>query len=739
MMRRRQKIGTSKRSRSTTSSLVGGEALETRRLLAFDPSPIEQAFMEDINRMRLDPQGELSILLSSTNPLRARDPAVQAALDFFNVSGTLLAQQWAELEPTHPVAWNEDLIDAALKHTIEMRNADSQSHQLPGEPDLGQRVRNEGYSPLRRATENIYAFAESHIHGHAGFVIDWGEGPGGIQSPAGHRINYMDDAVDEVGISVIAENSSTTDVGPLLTTQNFGRRGGYVAQILGVVYDDNNSNGIYDPGEGFNNMDITVTGTGGTFTTQTLTAGGYQLEVPAGNYEVRVEGSPLAGQLVVGNVTMGDRNVKVDFEVNSSNQPPLARNDVATTTEDNAVTINVVSNDTSANGSILNNTITLVSGPNNGSAEVLSNGRIIYTPNPNYSGTDQLRYTVRDTNSITSNAATVTITVGSVPDTPMASDLSREVAEDTNGHSINLTSYVTDPDDNINWNTLEIITQPINGSVQVNSATRSLIYTPDADYVGTDRLDYRVTDFDGRVSNVARVSITVTNVNDSPLLTGQTQVVVGGTPGVFNVMAGASDVDSNLANGFVQLLFGGVNGLSTIVGQSIRYAPSPNFVGRETLRYRIGDGDGAFSDPVDLVVYSTALTRAWQNPVMPTDANGDGATSPIDALTVINLLGETLTFPETHPALVDGPLPFVDIDGDNSVSPIDALLVINQLTANSLTGSTPPSAFSSEFTSSVAEPMASTLDPTQILPPSSTAPSPNAYAHIDSVFEDNDS
>jgi hypothetical protein len=35
--------------------------------------------------------------------------------------------------------------------------------------------------------------------------------------------------------------------------------------------------------------------------------------------------------------------------------------------------------------------------------------------------------------------------------------------------------------------------------------------------------------------------------------------------------------------------------------------------------------------------------------------------------------------------------------------------------------------------------MASTLDPTQILTPSSTSPSPNAYAHIDSVFEDNDS
>ncbi len=126
-----------------------------------------------------------------------------------------MLSQWSELEPTAPLAWNEQLTDAALAHTELMLSFDQQSHRLPGEPSLGQRIRDAGY-PLTRATENIYAFAESHTHGHAGFVVDWGEGPGGIQSPAGHRDNYMDPDVQEVGIAVLSDNDPRTSVGPIL-------------------------------------------------------------------------------------------------------------------------------------------------------------------------------------------------------------------------------------------------------------------------------------------------------------------------------------------------------------------------------------------------------------------------------------------------------------------------------------------------------------------------------------------
>ncbi len=409
--------------------LLGGETLEERRLLAFDPSPMEQAYLEDINRMRVDPQAELSVLFSATFPeLQAREPSVQAAINFFNVDRFLLLSQWAELEPVAPVAWNEQLTEAALGHNEVMKAADLQSHQIGDEPPLGERVRATGYK-LRRATENIYAYAESHLHGHAGFVIDWGEGPGGIQDPAGHRDNYMDPNVDEVGISVITDNSPATDVGPYLVTQDFGRRAGYKPQILGVVYEDGNRNGIYDPGEGYSNMEITVSGTGGTFTTTTMSAGGYQLEVPAGTYQVTASGFPIAASLAVGDVEMANRNVKVDFELNTSPRAPFATDDVASTAEDSSVAIPVVNNDFSPGGSILANTVQIVRLPEFGSASVNTSGNIIYTPNPNFSGGDSLEYTVRDSADLVTNAATVSIAIGSVSDPPVAQDRSATVAE----------------------------------------------------------------------------------------------------------------------------------------------------------------------------------------------------------------------------------------------------------------------------------------------------------------------
>ena len=81
-------------------------------MLTFDPSGIEQAFLESINRTRLDPQGELSVLFSNINTLTARDSATQAAIDFFNVDQQLLLSQFSELTPVAPVAHN-----AAVSYT----------------------------------------------------------------------------------------------------------------------------------------------------------------------------------------------------------------------------------------------------------------------------------------------------------------------------------------------------------------------------------------------------------------------------------------------------------------------------------------------------------------------------------------------------------------------------------------------------------------------------------------------
>ncbi|MDD1417348.1 hypothetical protein MEN41_22980, partial [Dolichospermum sp. ST_con] len=71
------------------------------------PTAMEQEMLELLNRFRINPAKELSILLNST------DPDVNSALSYFNVNRTELANQWATLVPVQPLAWSGSVNDAA--------------------------------------------------------------------------------------------------------------------------------------------------------------------------------------------------------------------------------------------------------------------------------------------------------------------------------------------------------------------------------------------------------------------------------------------------------------------------------------------------------------------------------------------------------------------------------------------------------------------------------------------------
>ncbi|NQV26308.1 MAG: hypothetical protein HQ518_18290, partial [Rhodopirellula sp.] len=278
--------------------------------------------LELLNQFRDNPQAELDKLLSShPSPLTARDADVQAALDFFSVDGATLDAQFANFSAAPPLAWNEALHNAAAAHNSLMIQFDQQSHQLPGESGLLDRDVSAGYDWQFsvRVGENIFAFSQSVIYGHAAFVIDWGYGPNGIQDPAGHRINMLDQGFQEVGMAIVEETDPSTMVGPLVISQEFGRRGNYGdPAVLGVVYDDLNGDGFYNAGEGLSGVSVELSGTNGTFTTMSLTAGGYQAKVPSGTYTVTATGGSLGGTIRKFDVMVGGSNVKVDFEASDS-------------------------------------------------------------------------------------------------------------------------------------------------------------------------------------------------------------------------------------------------------------------------------------------------------------------------------------------------------------------------------------------------------------------------------------
>jgi hypothetical protein len=118
---------------------AGLEALEPRVVLSGNggaPTAGEQLLLEYLNRFRMDPAGELGRMVSNFSPITSPDAEVTSALRFFNVSGSLLQSQWAELTPAQPLAWNIDLAEAADYQSQSMIDTDTQAHELPGRPDL---------------------------------------------------------------------------------------------------------------------------------------------------------------------------------------------------------------------------------------------------------------------------------------------------------------------------------------------------------------------------------------------------------------------------------------------------------------------------------------------------------------------------------------------------------------------------------------------------------------------------
>ena len=138
----------------------------------------------------------------------------------------------------------------------------------------------------------------------------------------------------------------------------------------------------------------------------------------------------------------------VVITVNPVNDAPVANDDTATTDEDTPVVIDVPSNDTDADGNLDEASVTVVTPPTNGTAIVNPvTGEITYTPNPGFSGTDTLIYSICDTGMpVLCDTAVVVITV-----VPCLSDPMKDCDGDgvTNGDEL---TDGTDPSDPCDYN-----------------------------------------------------------------------------------------------------------------------------------------------------------------------------------------------------------------------------------------------------------------------------------------------
>jgi hypothetical protein len=287
------------------------EQLEPRVLLSASPSPFEQEMLWLINDMRTEPSDHLDHFITGYGtPASSSDSDIQGAMTDFGVVGSILQSDWSDLIPVAPLAWSSQIDDVAEFHSQYMIDEDDQRHSFSGEPSLLDRIIATGYD-LHRWGENIFAYSKSALHGHAGFIVDWGRGATGMQTPPGHRDNIMQPYWVHVGIAAIAESSEDTEVGPYVVTQDFTKPWTDVdPYLVGTIWSDANADGKFDGGEGFGGVNVTAVGAA-TYSTTSWGSGGYQLQLPAGTYDVSISSGTFAGT-DMGSVTISDENVKLD-------------------------------------------------------------------------------------------------------------------------------------------------------------------------------------------------------------------------------------------------------------------------------------------------------------------------------------------------------------------------------------------------------------------------------------------
>ena len=179
-----------------------------------------------------------------------------------------------------------------------------------------------------------------------------------------------------------------------------------------------------------------------------------------------------------------------------TNQPPVAVNDAITTFSCTPVDIKVKTNDSDPEQTTL--TPILVSNPANGTV-VLNGEGYKYTPNTNFTGTDQFTYKVQDgsTDALQSNTATVVITV-SVAANPNRSPLASADNDNTlinQPLNTNVLANDSDPDNDpltINITATGLL-KPANGTIQL-LANNMIRYTPNEGFTGTDTYEYQICD-----------------------------------------------------------------------------------------------------------------------------------------------------------------------------------------------------------------------------------------------------
>ncbi|HBN6194315.1 TPA: tandem-95 repeat protein, partial [Vibrio parahaemolyticus] len=377
-------------------------------------------------------------------------------------------------------------------------------------------------------------------------------------------------------------------------------------------------------------------------------------------------------------VTSGGVSESTTVEVNVTpvNDAPVAKDDIATTQEDTAVTIDVLPNDTDVDGDKLS--IESASVPKEqGTVEVV-NGKLVFTPTENFNGDAEIIYTVTD--GALTDQATVKVTVNAVNDTPVVESniADQALAEDFTPYTIDLNTAFSDVD-NVDGELTFSVSG--NSNIQVAIVNGIATITPTADWNGSETLTFTATDPSGE-SISQTVNFTVAPVAD---IVADKATVVEDTSTVIKVLGNDTfegdgkvvslDTNNGPANGTVSVNPDG----------SVTYTPDDNYHGTDSFTYIVTSGGVSESTTVSVDVTpvndapvakddiaTTQEDTAVTIDVLPNDSDVDGDKLSIESASVPKEQGTV--------EVVNGKLVFTPAENFNGDAEITYTVTDGQLT-----------------------------------------------------------
>ncbi len=276
--------------------------------------------------------------------------------------------------------------------------------------------------------------------------------------------------------------------------------------------------------------------------------------------------------------------------------PPFSFPDTISTNEDTATTGNVLDNDFN-----FNTTPMTVSGytplsPTNGVLVIAANGDYSFTPAPNWHGTTTTSYTA--VNDDGDDTATITITVASVNDAPVANDDTVTATEDTTTGNVSATIRGNDTDVDGDTLTISAVSGSTGGTATRTGGGATVTFAPNANLCGPGAggFDYTISDGHGGTDS-GHVTVNITCVNDNPVANDDTLDLTEDQPADVTAAILANDTDIDLDTLVVSDTANGVGGTVILDAGAVTFSPTANLCGPGVggFDYTANDGAGGTS------------------------------------------------------------------------------------------------------------------------------------------------